>query len=238
MKVGIVGLGNFGKAVQKLITSKGYNVSVYLKNASVYDCDLLFICVKPSNYLEVCKKINNTTTIISCGAGVSLDYLETQLTTRNIIRCMGSIPIKLNDMYSETGTIIFKKNSHISDSQVQKFKNLVKGPYMLEVQDEKLIDVSTILSGSMPAIISYFSEEFVQFGVNNGFTPDQSRELYLSTLRGTVQMLETESTQSIIEQVSSPKGVTQKCLAELNKLNVKIQKSLSSALDQLNHKKD
>jgi pyrroline-5-carboxylate reductase len=248
MKVGIIGSqGNLGSSVTNLLLKNGFGNRLFLSDIKGYNnnshvinkSNVLFLCVKPKDIGNVLSKIKkNNQIIISCIAGVNLNDIEMSLnTSRNnvIFRCMMNLPIGLGE-----GTITYIGNQNVRMNHYQILNKLLQGPKMVLVENESLIDVSTILTGSMPAFISYLSQEIIRFGVNHGFGEMESKELYCETVKGTMNMLLEKSTQQIIREVSSPNGVTEKGIVKLRDSQIKdiLHETLLSSLNQIKRLKD
>ena len=140
------------------------------------------------------------------------------------------------------GSITYLANEIADDDLINQFIKLCSGPLFIEIskENEHLIDVSTILTGSMPAYLSFLSQIFIDFGNENGFSPEESRDLFVATLEGTKKMLESK-----IKIARKKRGWTQQYFANivgctrehLNKiennnhnLSLRLAKELSCAL--------
>ena len=101
----------------------------------------------------------------------------------------------------------------------------------LAVQDEKLLDPLTGLSGSGPAYVYLFAEALIAGGIKAGLSPTVAERLTFQTLEGAVAMLrETkQSPQELREMVTSPGGTT---LAGLKRLETgAFSKTVRAAVD-------
>lgn len=251
MKVGIIGAGNLGSALARLInknssnlitlSDKRENLQIFqdfpttsIKNI-IQKSNILFLCVKPTDMKSILNEIHDSKEnicvfshdaferraekkiIVSCAAGISLNFIEEQLKfPHSVIRCMTNIPISIGK-----GAITYIKNSNTDSEALKNFHFLMQGPKILEVEEESLIDTSTILTGSMPAFTSFLAEEFIKFGCQNGLTYNQSKDLYISTIEGTMEILKTNSSKDIINAVSSPNGITTKGIEILEKSDIR-----------------
>ena len=226
MRIGILGGGNLGKAVSNLLTNNLKNGSVLISNSPnsnnllIEHSDILFLCVKPNNVTDILKVVNQNgedKMIVSCAAGISMEYMENRLKKQHqIIRCMPNLPITFRK-----GSIIYLQNQRVEKSFLNNFLELTRGPHIKEVENDNLIDISTVLTGCMPGFTSFLAKEFIEFGSKNGFTYEESRDLYISTVEGTMEMLKTQTVEEIIEQVSSPKGATAQGISYLENSTIK-----------------
>jgi len=253
MKIGIIGLGNMGKSLYRLFVKNKFEMNIVLSDknrekaldghfiTSVKDninfSDIIFICVKPNDVDAVLKSFENVKnkTIVSCVAGVNLDYIQKNLdyiqknTNSETIRMMTNLPIE----YRKGSISYFSEN--ITPKSENKFLELCKGPKIFKLEKENLLDVTTLLAGSMPAFSAYLAEEYINFGIKNGLTEEESLTLYISSIEGTLEMMKKYSTKEIIDKVSSPKGITMKGIKymEYANINGNIKDSLDFCLENI-----
>ena len=223
-RIGVIGIGNLGSNLIKLMNRNGIKPIYDLhhqKRDNSFDrhtsnletirrSNVLFLCAKPKDISGIIKQINwsmkSPELIVSFAAGISLEFLQENLNGRYpIIRGMTNLPISLGK-----GCVTYIANDETTDKLHNNFRRIMRGPEILEVHDEKLLDVSTVLIGCMPAFTAFIAEEMIEFGVSKGFTYEQSRDLYLATVNGTIEMLRSQTCGDIIDAVSSPSGVTEK----------------------------
>lgn len=134
------------------------------------------------------------------------------------------------------GSITYFPNKNVNVNLIHDMKTILNGPFIYQVNNEKLIDVSTILTASMPAYISYIAESCIKFGIDNGFEKQESIDLFVSTLNGTVDMLKQNSTTDIIKKVATENGVTRQGLnnMDLKDINKNILESMNISYNHLN----
>ena len=82
---------------------------------------------------------------------------------------------------------------------------------------ESQIDALSTVSGSGPAYVFLFVEEFSRAAVGLGFTPEQAALLVSETFLGAMQLLAAsgQSPEELRRQVTSPKGTTERAIAVL-----------------------
>lgn len=255
-KLGIIGLGNLGISLSRLLIRNGFGNHLlvsdknldnpYLKsgfwtatNSEVINkSDIIFLCIKPNNIKDVINEINDDyhldydKLIISTAAGVDIEYIEKKLKGDfyPIMRLMPNIPIEISE-----GSIIYYGNNSIISNHELDLKHILRGPEFIEVKDEKLIDVGTILNGSMPAFLAHISDIYLKLGVHLGFNEKEFREIFISTLKGTGSMIENKEPEEIIKSVCSPNGVTEKGIKFLkeNRIDDILNKSIFNSLKHL-----
>lgn len=254
-KLAIIGCGNLGSSIARLLVINGYgnNLTISDKNSNVdiiksglynlptYEniekSDTIFISVKPNVIPDILNDIRSygdeNKLIISTAAGVSIDYIQKKLNSDNypIIRMMPNLSISMTK-----GSITYFPNKNVNVNLIHDMKTILNGPFIYQVNNEKLIDVSTILTASMPAYISHIAESCIKFGIDNGFEKQESIDLFVSTLNGTVDMLKQNSTTDIIKKVATENGVTRQGLnnMDLKDINKIIIESMNISYNHLN----
>jgi pyrroline-5-carboxylate reductase len=248
-KVGIIGCGNLGKHLVKLIqnnTQTSIHASTKSKESSKrlsdnlgietsnnnldisHNSEILFLTTKPFQIKEICNEIRPTlspNSIIVCtAAGINLSNLKSWLhPTQPIIRCMPNIPISVG-----SGIITFVSNRCVSSYSQNKITQLMKGPFHMWFNDENKIDKSTALSGCGPAFMSKILQYYIEAGMDIGLDNREAEGLVLSTMLGTINMIQDKdyydiqrNTREIVEQVASKGGATEKGLIEFDKSDIK-----------------
>ena len=99
---------------------------------------------------------------------------------------------------------------------------------------ESQIDALSTISGSGPAYVFYLVEEFTKTAIGMGFTPEQAELLVNGTFRGAVELLAAsdKSPEELRRQVTSPKGTTERAIAQLQAadLSATFSKATAAAL--------
>jgi pyrroline-5-carboxylate reductase len=246
MRIGIIGAaGNMGRAVNSLLKRNNFfpllsdtknvnpsDMKSDIKSSDIElvkekycdsitlieNSDVIFICVKPVDMKSVLNNFSfedRDKLIVSCVAGVSMKTIEKEISAP-VIRCMMNLPIATGE-----GTITYIHNSKVTPVHNYTLSKLLNGPKFFRVEKEKLIDVSTVLSGCLPGFAAYLSDEYINFGIRNGFTYEESIALYTSTMEGTMSMLRSYTSDDIIAKVSSPNGVTVKGIEVLDTYDIR-----------------
>lgn len=252
MKVGIIGNGNLGAALARLLNLNGFynfNISDVDKHRAnmgnkenIENSDVLFLCVKPSDMANVLPEFRNTRNkvVVSAAAGISIADIEKHTWKDNkVARIMPNLTIQYGK-----GTIPY----YVKDGEELPIpvRQLCSGPKLLKCQSEELLNLSTICNGSMPAFLAYYAREYVKFATDKGFSNSEAVSMLVSAMDGTSSMLKEHSFDQIVFMVSSQKGVTQHGLKHLDGTFVpqRIRESLQisydhlSVLKQLKNKRD
>ena len=87
---------------------------------------------------------------------------------------------------------------------------------------EEQIDALSTISGSGPAYVFYFIEEFIRTAVAQGFTQDEAYLMVTQTFLGASELLvQTQGDPAELRrQVTSPNGTTMKAVAVLEEGNL------------------
>lgn len=261
--IGVIGAGNLGRHLIELLThnrcnnfltvsdtniNSDHNIITNIKNIEA--SEYIFLTVKPDQVKSVChdiKKchndnvyINNHThnlrtrkTIISSAAGVPISkirkWLGNMSDNYNIVRMMPNIPISLG-----TGSIVWYSDNIRPDDKTLLCK-MTKGPTSVWVNHEKKIDAATVLYGCNPAYISNYFNIYLKMGKELGFDEIENKKLLLETFKGTLGLLEDTDSETIMKEVASKGGATEKGLQilENSDFNDIIKKSTYSSLDKI-----
>jgi pyrroline-5-carboxylate reductase len=242
-ELGIIGCGNLGKHLLKLIKMNSAKISkIHVTTKSNLEenrdvgikCDLIFLTAKPNQIKDICQEIKpfiSGKLVISAAAGISFSHLQSWLyPTQPLIRIMPNIPIS-----HKAGIIPYIKNKYVNSYQYNRFLETINGVKTYEFDKEENIDMSTALSGCGPAFMANIIQYYIEAGMGIGLTANQSKELVVSSMVGTCKMLETIDPFEIIEQVASKGGATEKGLIEMSKSDIPsaIRKIVSTSYDRV-----
>ena len=125
------------------------------------DLDIIMLAVKPTNILEACRQINVTgALIVSLAPGFSCSQIAAGLTfsTERIMRALPNTPAAcqhgITPLYTPAG-------AQRSDIQALEDIFSIIGAYGW-LPNEKLVDVSAVVSGAGPGYIYYFTEVLLE----------------------------------------------------------------------------
>ncbi len=93
---------------------------------------------------------------------------------------------------------------------------------VVEVPESRLDALSTI-SGSGPAYVFFLIEQLTATAIDKGFTPEEAAILVNGTFLGATELLAATGTDpaELRRQVTSPKGTTERAIAELERADLK-----------------
>ncbi|MFQ5901651.1 MAG: pyrroline-5-carboxylate reductase [Thermodesulfobacteriota bacterium] len=240
--IGFIGAGNMGEALIKglLVSRKvkpaqiiasdpsksklSYMVDTYQvgklnKNSElVQKADIVILAVKPAIVEKVLREVEDNLTqeklLISIAAGITTDYILSCLSHPcPVVRVMPNTPALVLEGIS---AIFFKGGTKlvIKETVLDIFNSIGKA---VIIEDERLMDVVTGLSGSGPAFAFLFIEALIDGGVKMGLKREVASLLAIQTVLGSAK-LAVESGRHLGElkdMVTSPGGTT---IAGLHKL--------------------
>jgi pyrroline-5-carboxylate reductase len=163
---------------------------------------------------EIRPHLTGAHVLISIAAGVPTRRIEARLGgAPRVIRVMPNTPSLLGK-----GMAVVVRGRHAKVADERLAVRLLRAVGKAEaVEDERLLDAVTGLSGSGPAFVYLFAEALIAGGIQAGLKPDLATLLALQTMRGAAAMLQDagETPQRLREMVTSPNGTT---FAGLNEL--------------------
>jgi pyrroline-5-carboxylate reductase len=209
----------------------------YQPNANslaVEGADIVLVAVKPAYVLEVLEEVRGVISkdalVISVAAGVEIKTMEDHLPDSvAVIRAMPNTPALI-----QKGLTGVSKGSRVTDEQLAVAVSLFDAVGKTLVLPEDQIDALSTISGSGPAYVFYFIEEFIKTAVSHGFSEEDAYLLVSQTFLGASELLvQTQGDPAELRrQVTSPNGTTMKAIAVLQEgnLNDLFFKATSAAL--------
>lgn len=152
---------------------------------------------------------------LSVAAGISLDSLALALAEQTpIIRVMPNTAITVG-----AGMMVCCGNDGAYAHHELVRDLLSQVGEVVFVEDERLIDVATAVSGSGPAYFVYMMEALVSAGVSLGLSEDLARDLVVQTAYGSSLLAKKESKPlaQLRLEVTSPGGTTAAALEILSR---------------------
>lgn len=243
MKVLIAGYGNMGKTYAKSFISSRFikpeDIFVLVRNPDfsavgstipkanflnvptekLSDFDIVILAVKPQDFGVLAQSIQphlkESQIIFSVMAGITLSKLEKELSCPKIVRSMPNIPTQIG-----MGMTVFTASPKVDRKELFIIQNLInttgKSVY---VENEKLIDAATAISGSGPAYVFYFMQSMIKAAVDLGFNESEAELLVNQTFMGSVAIQNSYSlsNQEWISKVASKGGTTERALQVFEK---------------------
>ena len=183
--------------------------------AACRDADVVVLAVKPQQLrtvaLALAPAIDVGQLFVSIAAGISLGQLETWLGVgRAIVRAMPNTPAQIG-----CGAAALCANGAVSATQHALASRLLESVGLaVWLDDERLMDAVTALSGSGPAYVFLLLELLEQAGCQLGLPADLSRSLSLATVEGAARLARgsKHDAATLRRQVTSPGGTTERAL--------------------------
>lgn len=238
MKVLIVGYGNMGKTYANSFISSRFikpeDIFVLVRNENfsatassipktnfshvptekISDFDIVILAVKPQDFEVLAQSIKpylkDSQIVFSVMAGITISKLESQLSSSKIVRSMPNIPTQIG-----MGMTVFTASANVDRKELFIIQNLInttgKSVY---VENEKLINVATAISGSGPAYVFYFMQSMIKAAVDLGFNESEAELLVNQTFMGSVAIQNSYSlsNEEWIAKVASKGGTTERAL--------------------------
>ena len=242
LQIAIIGAGNMGGAIArglaqgKLVQSKnirvsdvsqanldaikGYDANITVSNSNreiIKDADIILLAVKPWLVEVIAEEIENKIDfkkqiIVSIAAAVDFSQLAQHLNTDATL--FRVIPNTAIDVLQSVSTISsFNASKEQEELIVSLFAELGKAFLVPEAQ----LNAFMSLSSCGIAYAFRYIRAATEGGVEMGIYPNVAKEVVLQTLRGAIDLLETNDTHPEVEidKVTTPGGITIKGLNEM-----------------------
>jgi pyrroline-5-carboxylate reductase len=172
-----------------------YGVRTAANNADLASkVDIVVLSVKPQNMAVALEEIKGRThgevLVISIAAGIKTSRVASVLGDVAVVRVMPNMPAWVK----EGASVLYGK--------------------AIVVEDEKLLDPVTAVSGSGPAYFFLLMQEMIQAGVDMGLAEGDATELVLQTAKGAAVLAqkaadEGETPAQLSARVATPNGTTE-----------------------------
>ncbi len=254
-KIGFIGAGNMAEAIIKGIIdahtyrpediliadvrkdrldelAEKYNIS-FTTNAKLAGAvDILVLSIKPQNMIAVLSEIkdttNNDTLIVSIAAGITTETIHKTLGFDSVIRVMPNTPALIGQ-----GTTVLYATPSAKERLGEAEHIFLAVGYVTSVQDEKLLDAVTAVSGSGPAYFFLLMEEMIKTAIKLGLDKELALRTVLVTARGAALLAierakAGEKVDVLRQKVTSPNGTTEAALKVFAKYD--FEKMVNEAL--------
>ncbi len=261
-KVLLVGCGHMGSALADAwLEFKSYSITIvdpfnyknlkkiYYKKKiqllnetpnqkQILNFDIIIFAVKPQVSKKVIKEysdfnLKKNVMIGSIIAGKKINFYNSAFKKSiQIVRIMPNMPALIR-----RGITCFVSNRHLNDSNKKKINELfLKVGKTVWFKDENQIDIATAISGSGPGYVFTIIDAFEKSSQKMGLSKKISRELVLSTLLGSVKLMEaTKKEPDVLANSISVKGGTTEAgirVLKKNNLNKTIYNTLKAAYEK------
>jgi pyrroline-5-carboxylate reductase len=169
----------------------------------------LVVALKPQTFPEAGAMLKSfsrpSTLVVSIMAGTTIAALA-EACGGSVVRAMPNTPAAIG-----RGITVAVAAKSVSAGQRAVADALLRATGAVEwVDDEKLMDAVTAVSGSGPAYVFLLAEELARAGVEAGLPADLATKLARETVAGSGELLRRSSAASAMlrENVTSPGGTT------------------------------
>ena len=237
VKIGFIGGGNMATALLKGLLYQGtpaHHIGVFdivdavcqrwksegvciaqSGDELVAQHDVLIAAIKPQQAADIFDKLISLEgkLLISVMAGITVQRLQQMSGTQMVVRVMPNTPA----LIGEGASGVYFSEAINPDQKVLTLQLLQGlGAQAEVVNEERLIDVITALSGSGPAYFFAFMEALVAAAKQQGLSEEQALNLTLQTAKGAAMMgLNSPNLAQLREAVTSPGGTTAAALEVL-----------------------
>ena len=260
MRVLIIGFGTMGKTYANSFISSRFikpaDIYVLVKNSSssnndfgipnsnflivpnnkLEEFDIIILAVKPQDFNSLATTlkpfINPNQILFSVMAGVTISKISKLLNSDKIVRCMPNVPTQIGK-----GMTVFSASSFVDRKELFIIQNLINTTgKSIYVENEKLIDAATAISGSGPAYVFFFMNAMIKAAEALGFNASEAELLVNQTFMGSVDLQNSSalSNEAWINKVASKGGTTEQALKvfEENEVENAIVQAVKAANDR------
>ena len=181
-------------------------------DAAVQRSEVLLLAVKPQDAKAALASISvNRQLVISIAAGLTLSALSRWLGGyRRLVRCMPNTPALIG-----AGIAALHALPEVSADERKKAEGILGAAgEVVWVDEERLLDPVTAVSGSGPAYVFWLIEQLSASAEKLGLPADVSRKLALHTVLGAAKLAASsdESPATLRKNVTSKGGTTEAAL--------------------------
>lgn len=175
--------------------------------------DIVVFAVKPQQMADLlpdyAKRFGAKPLYLSIAAGKSLAGLAGILGSKaSIVRAMPNTPALIGE-----GMTALAATASVSAAHKKSATDLMAAAgKVIWLDDEKLMDAVTAISGSGPAYLFLFMEALQHAAMQCGLSETLATELVRQTVKGGALLAEKESFAALRKQVTSPNGTTEAAL--------------------------
>jgi pyrroline-5-carboxylate reductase len=177
--------------------------------------ELVVLAVKPQRASAVVPALSRfgAATVLSVMAGWTVAGLEGLLGRAGVVRAMPNTPAAIRQGMS----VAFAGGGVGAEARALCDRLLRAVGAVAWVDEERMLDAVTAISGGGPAYVFLLAELLEREGVAQGLPPALARELARRTVSGSGALLgaRTEDAAVLRQAVTSPRGTTERALAVL-----------------------
>ena len=197
------------------VTSLATSANPDANRVAVTGARIVLIGVKPGMVPDLLREVADSlepdAIVVSVAAGVTIATMEA-LVPGSVLRSMPNTPSVVG-----LGVTGLAAGTRSTADDLAIVKELFETVGDVLVIPESQINALSTISGSGPAYVYFLIEQLTRTAEGLGFTPEQARTMVDGTFIGATQLLAASgSTPTELRiQVTSPKGTTERAVAEL-----------------------
>ena len=179
--------------------------------------EVVVLGVKPYQIIELLQEIGDVlqpgTIVVSVAAGITTAAMEAELSESvSVVRVMPNTPSHVG-----LGVAGIAPGSGASSDDVEVTRSIFEAVGAALVIDESQIDALSAISGSGPAYVFLFIEQWTKVALDLGFDEEQAAVMVQGTFRGANELLAASDVDpaELRRRVTSPKGTTEQAVAVL-----------------------
>ncbi len=187
------------------------------------DADLIVLGVKPYQIVETLAELKgeiaNNAVVISMAAGVSLETMAASLPDNpNLVRSMPNTPA----LVGKGVTGISAGVNCSREAMLAAGELFASVGAVIEIPESQINALSAI-SGSGPAWVYYFIEQWEAIAIDKGFTKEQAEMMVRGTFDGALDLLANGDSEpsELRQNVTSPGGTTAKIIETFDQAKLK-----------------
>lgn len=194
-----------------------FNVNTTADNLiAVQAADTVILAVKPQHLAQVVKEIapalkQKKPLLLSVAAGIRINSIEKWIGAEiPIVRAMPNTPALIG-----CGATALYANKHVTTAEKDLAESILRAvSVVIWVNDEKLMDTITALSGSGPAYFFLMIEALQNAAIELGLSAEAAKLLTQQTAYGAARMaMESDiDVNELRKRVTSPGGTTEAAL--------------------------
>ena len=199
----------------KAMAARGVRINPPLN--TIGQADAIVIAVKPQVAAEavppLAGMLGPSTVVVSIMAGKTLGFLENALPNAAAVRAMPNTPAAIG-----RGITVAVANVRVTPAQRDLAHRLLAATGAVEwIEDERLMDAVTAVSGSGPAYVFYMTECLAAAAEKVGLPPALAMQLARATVAGSGELLHRSplDPSTLRQNVTSPGGTTAAALEVL-----------------------
>ena len=196
---------------------KKYRLMVADLNTTVQEAGVLILAVKPQDMEMLLQHIpvSKDKLFISIAAGLTTKYFEKRLGGKvRVVRTMPNMPAFIGE-----GITAISAGKYASAADIKMAQKILGTIGQTVIVKESMIDAVTAVSGSGPAYVFLFVEQWMAAAKKLGFKDAEAKQLVYQTLTGSAHLLEKSEFDAgtLRTKVTSKGGTTQAAMDVFSK---------------------